>query len=405
MGGDSDELPQSQHWSTKNIGNLLSSFNKKRRHLFEVKLQIIRVVSLPYNGGKFFFKIRLLNGGNHIKICDERFEINENKVEFALPDEFIVKMYSRIDTFVLDNCLCRISIRKEGRGGRGYEKIGYYDLDLASYAGSGCESKACLLNGYNTSETHTQRGSNNPANAYLEIKINCELKQGDIIFKRPDTDRPYIHVERVQDENDDETSSNHFSPDETILTVEQQQKGGHSRQTSKGSMKSLISNQSAVVVPTIITTAATTTTTTTPSTTTSTTNGGSKTEKCHHRFPAIDSLKAEFCNKNLHNSRSDPNIQHYRQASDDSTKSTDSIKRSKLINKPRRPPFIDEFGDIQQRLQSTRVDANEIVNNVMLNAKTIQNTNGFLCLMYNEDGTSRVGGVGGASSTNSLFVT
>jgi len=131
-----------------------------------------------------------------------------------------------------------------------------------------------------------------------------------------------------------------------------------------------------VVVPTIITTAATTTTTTTPSTTTSTTNGGSKTEKCHHR-----------------------------QASDDSTKSTDSIKRSKLINKPRRPPFIDEFGDIQQRLQSTRVDANEIVNNVMLNAKTIQNTNGFLCLMYNEDGTSRVGGVGGASSTNSLFVT
>jgi hypothetical protein len=41
-----------------------------------------------------------------------RFEVNENKVEFNLSDQFSVKMTSRIDNFTLDHCLCRISIRK-----------------------------------------------------------------------------------------------------------------------------------------------------------------------------------------------------------------------------------------------------------------------------------------------------
>ena len=116
-------------------------------------------------------------------------------------------MTSRLDNFTLDHCYCRISIRKEGRAGRSYEKIGYYDLDLASVAGAGNESKACLLNGY-------QQTNSSPANAYLEIRMKLTILEGDHIFRRfvsrysfeekirffsdrPDSDHPYIKIEQI----------------------------------------------------------------------------------------------------------------------------------------------------------------------------------------------------------------
>ena len=55
----------------KGTNSLLSTFNRKRRHMFDVDLNIERVLSLPYASGKFFFKIRLRNGGNHVYICPE----------------------------------------------------------------------------------------------------------------------------------------------------------------------------------------------------------------------------------------------------------------------------------------------------------------------------------------------
>jgi hypothetical protein len=55
----------------KGTNSILSTFNRKRRHTFDVDLKVERVVSLPYATGKFFFKIRLLNGGNHISTCQQ----------------------------------------------------------------------------------------------------------------------------------------------------------------------------------------------------------------------------------------------------------------------------------------------------------------------------------------------
>ena len=66
---------------------------------------------------------------------------------------------------------------KEGVGNHPPEKIGYYDLDLASVAGTGGESKACLLNGY-------KQTVSSPSNAYLEITMKLTILQGDHIFRR-----------------------------------------------------------------------------------------------------------------------------------------------------------------------------------------------------------------------------
>ncbi|CAF0843924.1 unnamed protein product [Didymodactylos carnosus] len=382
---DGDEKPD-DHWS-----NFLS-FQKKKRFLFNVELEIIRVVSMPYNGGKFFFKIRLLNGGNHTYTCDERYEINENKVEIDKSNRFSCKMYARTDTLALDSCMCRISIRKESRIGKGYEKIGYYDLDLASYAGCGKELKACLLYAYESQK-------NNPANAYLEIRISCTMKENETItdplFRRPYTDPPYIR--QIQPKNDtnifnsqidseiDVNDPTDVSMIQTQLSQTQKYYPGHSRQTSKGSVKSFQSTYSASTNPLTVAVSPT----------------GSMGEKCHQSYSAIGSLRNE--SRHLHNSHSDPNI--HGQASDDSIHSMDSIRK---VIKSRRAPYIEEFGDIQRRLHATRVDANEVVDTVMLkNAKTIEDTEGFLRLIYNKDGSTRVGTgskLQQQSSTNSLFV-
>jgi hypothetical protein len=55
----------------KGPSSLLSTFNRKRRHIFDVDLKVERVLSLPYASGKFFFLIRLLNGGHHLYTCQE----------------------------------------------------------------------------------------------------------------------------------------------------------------------------------------------------------------------------------------------------------------------------------------------------------------------------------------------
>ncbi|CAF4178788.1 unnamed protein product, partial [Rotaria sordida] len=228
----------------KGTNSLLSTFNRKRRHTFDVDLKVERVLSLPYASGKFFFKIRLLNGGNHIYTCHERFEVHENKVEFNIGDHFQVKMTSRIDNFTLDHCYCRISIRKEGRAGHSYEKIGYYDLDLASVAGTGDESKACLLNGY-------KQTNSSPSNAYLEIRMKVTVLEGDHIFRRPDNDHPYIKIEqtpsnkKIHEPFPDECSSTMTgSAGELYPPLTTNSNRGHSRQASKSSMCSNYSTTS-----------------------------------------------------------------------------------------------------------------------------------------------------------------
>ena len=63
----------------KGSNGLLSTFNRKRRHVFDVNLKVERVLSLPYASGKFFFKIRLLNGGNHVYTCHQCVFFFQNK--------------------------------------------------------------------------------------------------------------------------------------------------------------------------------------------------------------------------------------------------------------------------------------------------------------------------------------
>ena len=61
------------------------------------------------------------------------------------------------------------------RGGRSHQKLGYVDLNLAQFAGSGQQTRRYLLEGYDAK--HRQDNSN------IKIVVELSLIAGDPVFK------------------------------------------------------------------------------------------------------------------------------------------------------------------------------------------------------------------------------
>ncbi|XP_048100528.1 protein FAM102A, partial [Alosa alosa] len=90
-------------------------------------------------------------------------------------------------TGILDPCACRVSVRKELKGGKAYVKLGFADLNLAEFAGSGSTVRCCLLEGYDTKNTRQD-------NSILKVTIGMTLLSGDPCFKTPPSTAKSITV-------------------------------------------------------------------------------------------------------------------------------------------------------------------------------------------------------------------
>ncbi|XP_058447096.1 uncharacterized protein LOC131427691 isoform X3 [Malaya genurostris] len=149
---------------------------KKKKYKFTVELHLEELVEVPFVNAVLFAKIRLLDGGS-FQEHSNREEVKNHTVKWGQKFEFPCKMTSNASTGVLDPCTVRISVRKEIKGGRSYQKLGFIDLNLAEFAGSGLTSRKCLLEGYDT--RHRQD------NSMLNVSIRMHMIQGDILFKVP----------------------------------------------------------------------------------------------------------------------------------------------------------------------------------------------------------------------------
>lgn len=105
--------------------------------------------------------------------CSE--EVKNHTVKWDQKFEIVCKMSANASTGILDPCTVRISLRKEIKGGRSYQKLGFIDLNLAEFAGSGLTSRRCLLEGYDT--RHRQD------NSMLRVSIKMHMLSGDVLFK------------------------------------------------------------------------------------------------------------------------------------------------------------------------------------------------------------------------------
>uniref|UniRef100_A0A182NUZ2 C2 NT-type domain-containing protein n=1 Tax=Anopheles dirus TaxID=7168 RepID=A0A182NUZ2_9DIPT len=115
---------------------------------------------------------------DHVSVLSgKQEEVKNHTVKWGQKFEFPCKMTSNASTGVLDPCTVRISVRKEIKGGRSYQKLGFTDLNLAEFAGSGLTSRKCLLEGYDA--RHRQD------NSMLNVSLRMHMIQGDILFKVP----------------------------------------------------------------------------------------------------------------------------------------------------------------------------------------------------------------------------
>ncbi|OXB68265.1 hypothetical protein ASZ78_016666 [Callipepla squamata] len=186
---------------------------KKKKFKFRVELELDELSSVPFVNGILFCKVRLLDGGSFsgessrvqfknksssetcqyikIPVCasvhaglkslivpSEREVVQANCVRWKKKFIFMCKISASATTGILDTCVCRVSVRKELKGGKAYAKLGFADLNLSEFAGSGNTTRRCLLEGYDTKNTRQD-------NSILKVLINMQLMSGDPCFKMP----------------------------------------------------------------------------------------------------------------------------------------------------------------------------------------------------------------------------
>jgi len=149
---------------------------KKKRYKFQVDLTLNELTEVSFGKAILFAKVRQLDGGN-FQQASNREEVVNHAVKYDFRCSFPSKMAANSSTGVLDSCKCRVSIRKEEKGGKNFRKIGFVDLDLAEYAGAGPSTQRYILQAYDTSHRLD--------NSLLQITLNITLREGDIVFSRP----------------------------------------------------------------------------------------------------------------------------------------------------------------------------------------------------------------------------
>uniref|UniRef100_A0A1B0CLS5 Putative hipothetical protein n=1 Tax=Lutzomyia longipalpis TaxID=7200 RepID=A0A1B0CLS5_LUTLO len=149
---------------------------KKKKYKFSVELQLDELVEVPFLNAVLFAKIRLMEGGS-FQEYSSREEVKNHAVKWSQKFNFVCKMSANASNGVLDPCNLRISVRKEIKGGRSYQKLGFIDLNLAEFAGSGLTSSRYLLEGYDAK--HRQD------NSMLQVSIKMYMLSGDVLFKVP----------------------------------------------------------------------------------------------------------------------------------------------------------------------------------------------------------------------------
>ncbi|XP_037835331.1 protein FAM102A isoform X2 [Kryptolebias marmoratus] len=171
--------------SLQQLGNM-SFLLKKKKFKFQVQFTLQELTAVPFVNGVLFCKIRLRDGGD-FDTLSSREEVQQNCVRWRKKFSFVCKMSSNPLSGVLDPCICRVSVRKELKGGKAFSKMGFADLNLSEFAGSGSTVRCCILEGYDTKNTRQD-------NSILKVTIEMTLLSGDPCFKTPPSTAKSVSV-------------------------------------------------------------------------------------------------------------------------------------------------------------------------------------------------------------------
>ncbi|XP_028834321.1 protein FAM102B-like [Denticeps clupeoides] len=218
---------------------------KKKRFKFRVDFALDELSSVPFVNGVLFCKVRLLDGGFSEESSREM--VQANCVRWRKRFTFLCKMSANAGTGVLDPCVCRVSVRKELKGGKAFAKLGFADLNLAEFAGSGSTTRRCLLEGYDTKNTRQD-------NSILKVVISMQLMSGDPCFKTPPSTAMTVGLQGEagclnEDRKGGESPKTYHSssgehPKKCAAMTDEPAGYGHSRTSSYASQQSKVSGYS-----------------------------------------------------------------------------------------------------------------------------------------------------------------
>ncbi|XP_077470460.1 EEIG family member 2-like isoform X2 [Stigmatopora argus] len=213
---------------------------KKKRFQFKVDFHLEELSSVPFVNGVLFCKVRLVHGAFVQESSRE--PVQANCVRWRKRFSFVCKMSANARTGVLDPCVFRVSVRKELKGGKAFAKLGFADLNLSEFAGSGSTTRRCLLEGYDTNKTRQD-------NSILKVVITTQLMSGDPCFKTPPSTAMTLGIPQTASEclleerkGGDMSTSN--SATGTPIP-EKRLAGGHTRTSSYTSQQSKVSGYSS----------------------------------------------------------------------------------------------------------------------------------------------------------------
>ncbi|NWS29657.1 F102B protein, partial [Polioptila caerulea] len=344
---------------------------KKKKFKFRVELELDELSSVPFVNGILFCKVRLLDGGS-FSGESSREVVQANCVRWKKKFFFMCKISASATTGILDTCTCRVSVRKELKGGKAYAKLGFADLNLAEFAGSGNTTRRCLLEGYDTKNTRQD-------NSILKVLINMQLMSGDPCFKTPPStatsiaiagEAESLHEDRKGRENfqvahlgiADVSAKSASVPDELGAC-------GHSRTSSYASQQSKLSGYS-----------------------TCHSRSASLSELCHRRNPSVGSTSVGSASTGTGSILEPCEETEPKAAEADTGTSTEDAPAEK---QSRHPVKQDSVESQLKRVDATRVDADDIVE------KILQSQDFSLDSSAEEEGLRLFVGPGGSTSFGS----
>ncbi|XP_039672307.1 protein FAM102B-like isoform X2 [Perca fluviatilis] len=339
---------------------------KKKRFKFKVNFNLDELSSVPFVNGVLFCKVRLLDGGFAEESSRE--SVQANCVHWRKKFSFVCKMSANAGTGVLDPCLCRVSVRKELKGGKTFAKLGFADLNLSEFAGSGSTTRRCLLEGYDTKNTRQD-------NSILKVVITTQLMSGDPCFKTPPSTAMTLGIPQAEAEcllEDRKGGNKHISHSLTVKSVsvpDELVAYGHSRTPSHASQHSKISGYSS--------------------------NHSSLTDLCHRRSVSAGSASIGIGSipepsDQQGESRTTPPFSATCQHAPEHSSTPAKV--------PRHPVKQDSMENQLKRVDATRVDADDIIEKIL---QSQDFSHGFLDSSAEEEGLSLFVGPGGSTALGS----
>ncbi|XP_056276883.1 EEIG family member 2-like isoform X2 [Pseudoliparis swirei] len=274
----------------------------------------------------------------------------------------MIKMSANTGTGVLDPCFCRVSVRKELKGGKTFAKLGFADLNLSELAGSGSITRRCLLEGYDTKNTRQD-------NSILKVVITTQLMSGDTCFKTPPSTAMTLGIPPGEAEcllEDRKGGVMHIShsltgtPAKSVSVPEELVAYGHSRTPSYASEHSKISGYSSI--------------------------HSSLTDLCHRRSGSGGSAST--------------GIGSILETSDQQGQSRTSATchPSTPVKVPRHPVKQNSVENQLKRVDATRVDADDIIEKIL---QSQDFSHSVLDSSTEEEGLSLFVGPGGSTALGS----